>query len=171
MGDRALEIALPSSRAEAIAVGSKKYFSPKPCPRGHISPRWVNAGCCECSYVSCRKWQIEDKQRANESSKASHAKNREIHRRANRNYRGRHKGRINYNTAMRYAAKRERTPPWADKEDIRRIYENCPPGMHVDHIVPLMGDVVSGLHVSWNLQYLTPEENAIKSNKWSTDQM
>jgi 5-methylcytosine-specific restriction endonuclease McrA len=48
---------------------------------------------------------------------------------------------------------------------IREFYKKCPLDMVVDHIIPLQGKKVSGLHVSWNLQYLTWSDNARKSNK------
>lgn len=60
----------------------------------------------------------------------------------------------------------QRTPAWADLEEIKRIYRECPEGMVVDHIVPLRGKTVSGLHVHTNLQYLTREENGKKGNKY-----
>jgi 5-methylcytosine-specific restriction endonuclease McrA len=61
---------------------------------------------------------------------------------------------------------RQATPPWASMADIRAVYEGCPKGHHVDHIIPIKGDGVSGLHVPWNLQYLTPRENIVKGNTY-----
>ncbi len=55
--------------------------------------------------------------------------------------------------------------PW-ESEDIDELYSRCPPGHHVDHIIPLNGVLVTGLHVLNNLQYLPEEENRAKSNKF-----
>lgn len=68
--------------------------------------------------------------------------------------------------ATRKANKQLRTPKWANLDKIKEIYKNCPDGMHVDHIVPINGTFVSGLHVENNLQYLTAEENIKKNNKF-----
>ena len=57
------------------------------------------------------------------------------------------------------------TPLWAEKQAIKAFYKACPPGMEVDHIIPLRGRNVSGLHVLSNLQYLTPSENSRKGNR------
>lgn len=71
--------------------------------------------------------------------------------------------------AIKYRTRRElATPPWANLEIIARIYD-CAEEDHVDHIVPLQGDMVCGLHVENNLQYLSVEENLRKSNKFVTD--
>jgi hypothetical protein len=70
---------------------------------------------------------------------------------------------------FRKKAVRRAMPPWLGPvhiEQIRVIYaESIARGLHVDHIVPLQGKTVSGLHVPWNLQLLTREENRQKSNK------
>ena len=60
---------------------------------------------------------------------------------------------------------RTATPAWADRKAIRAIYERCPSTHHVDHIIPLKGKTVSGLHVETNLQYLPAVENLKKHNR------
>lgn len=60
---------------------------------------------------------------------------------------------------------RQATPKWADLEKLKEIYANCPEGFHVDHYYPLQGEMVCGLHVPENLQYLMASENISKSNK------
>lgn len=86
---------------------------------------------------------------------------------------------LNENRGLIYAhhnARRERmarqTPPWADMKAIRKVYIQCAKltlatGMehHVDHVIPIKGRTVSGLHVQGNLQVLPGPENRKKSNK------
>lgn len=68
--------------------------------------------------------------------------------------------------AKRRAKKLNATPAWGELELIKEFYKNKPEGSHVDHIIPLQGEKVCGLHVLGNLQYLTAEENLSKSNKF-----
>jgi hypothetical protein len=69
-------------------------------------------------------------------------------------------------TAKYRASQLKATPKFANLKKIKEIYKNCPKGYTVDHIVPLQGKVVCGLHVEWNLQYLTKSENSSKSNRF-----
>lgn len=75
------------------------------------------------------------------------------------------------------AARRARvikaTPPWANQEAIFAFYEKAKrhtveTGVphHVDHIIPLRGKNVCGLHVETNLQILTGSENSRKGNRF-----
>ena len=69
------------------------------------------------------------------------------------------------NGAAKRASKRMAVPKWVDRSMLATIYANCPSGYDVDHIVPLKGANVCGLHVPWNLQYLPRIENQRKRNK------
>lgn len=60
---------------------------------------------------------------------------------------------------------KQATPKWTNVKAIQQFYFNCPKGYHVDHIVPLNGRLVSGLHIINNLQYLPAIDNLKKSNK------
>lgn len=78
--------------------------------------------------------------------------------------------------AKRRAAQLNATPPWADLNAIQAFYTEAArltkeTGIRheVDHIVPLQGDQVCGLHHEGNLQILTRSENARKRNKFTRD--
>jgi len=66
---------------------------------------------------------------------------------------------------------KQATPSWVNMQAIKRIYKKAAEisqetGVqhHVDHIVPLQADGVRGLHVPWNLQIITAEQNLAKGN-------
>lgn len=85
---------------------------------------------------------------------------------ANADYYKRNPERKRKDSANRRCSKIQRTPKWANIDKIKEIYLNVPPGHDVDHIVPLNGKNVSGLHVDYNLQYLLSSKNRSKGNKY-----
>ena len=74
-----------------------------------------------------------------------------------------------YKKALRRSRKRLATPEWSDLETIKEIYINCPINMTVDHIIPITSPLVCGLHVSWNMEYLSRSDNSKKGNKLLLD--
>jgi len=76
------------------------------------------------------------------------------------------RGYARYHSRLREIAEIRQRPKWANLKKIMEIYVNRPEGYHVDHIIPLRGKTVSGLHVESNLQYLPALENMKKHNKF-----
>lgn len=67
---------------------------------------------------------------------------------------------------------KQQTPSWADLGAIKDVYlsaqelgEKFNMNYHVDHIIPLRGENVCGLHVENNLQLLEGSLNVRKSNQ------
>lgn len=210
MGTRQLALTMPSTRAEALALGALRYDGGRPCKYGHVVGRYANSSkCCQCTVERVTRWQRENREwmrtinanryRKNRDEIIANAKrwvrenpekrrticarwvreNPEKRRAACAKYRIENQDTERARAAkwarenpdkkraqcMNYIARKlMRTPVWADMSEIALVYKRCPTGMHVDHIVPLRGKMVSGLHVPHNLQYLPAIENVRKSN-------
>ena len=184
----------PTTREEAKRTKAKYYFTGKPCSRGHIALRKTKGCCVDCMKED---WATDNERRKalpkSEAAKASgkryYERNKEaVKARASSRplekqceYRNKHRRenpenyRILANTRRRRY--RQATPTWLTQEqrnDIKQLYIEARKltkltgvKYEVDHIVPLINDDVCGLHVPWNLQVLTKDENLRKSNKIS----
>lgn len=89
-----------------------------------------------------------------------------------RAYKRSQKHKENARGAKRRAWKLQATPAWANEKAMLRMYKEAQAmtiktGVkhHVDHIVPLISNLVCGLHVECNLQILTQAENLSKGNR------
>jgi hypothetical protein len=119
----------------------------------------------QCKRVTNQRWK-----------KANKDKTRDYDRELLNQWRKDHPEKAAEHALTRRARKLNATPAWLSAEDRLKIAEICnlreqlelQTGLkyHVDHIVPLQGKDVCGLHVPWNLQILTAEENCSKKNNF-----
>ena len=135
-----------------------------------------------------RKHHSDNKEKANKLSREYYWKNREACLENKKRYHEENREKIllkmrkwgkdnpdkkNANNNKRRAKKLNATPKWADTWKIdqyyvmaRKLTESTDIKFVVDHIIPLQGKLVSGLHVENNLQVITEHENAVKHNKF-----
>lgn len=172
-----------TSRKDAKKQGLKFYFTGKPCKHNHVEKRYTRDGSCFICREQHNKSQV---MRAHQRKKYKEniEKEQERSRQYRKNnpkysikYKEKNRDKVNANHAKRKAAKLQRTPAWADQQKIRyhyslaKYFEFITLGIkyHVDHIVPLQGENVCGLHVPENLQVLRFDQNCSKNNKWNWD--
>ena len=110
-----------------------------------------------------------NKEKINVHNKEYREKNKEKVKIHAKKYRENNRGIFRAIQAKRRARILQATPAWANLQQIKNIYTQCPNGYHVDHVVPLRGKNVCGFHVENNLQYLKPRENVQKGNKYNND--
>lgn len=182
----------PKTRKEAVLTGAKFYFTGEPCVRGHVALRKTKGSCVECVRED---WAVDNERRKGKpkteaaiaAGRRYYEKNREAviarasarpaeEKRRNRaEYKGRNVDVVRADTSVRKRRHREATPKWLTKKErlqmrdlyvqARKMTELTRERYVVDHIVPLRGESVCGLHVPWNLRVITQDDNLKKSNK------
>ena len=130
-----------------------------------------------------KKWNSENKEKMLEAAKKHYEKikDSEEFKKLNslkmREWARKNPDKVLEQSARKRATKLKRVPCWltdTDFKEIKQIYLNAKEQSdkegkkyHVDHIIPLRGKYVSGLHVPSNLRILLAEENLVKSNKFN----
>lgn len=129
--------------------------------------------CNNCLRQQHQVWSNQNKEKLRVKHKEYYYKNKEKRLESNKKYislnREKHNLLKRKHTNKRRALLLKRLPLWANLSSISDFYSNCPKGYHVDHIIPLQGDNVSGLHVENNLQYLPATENLSKGNRYNVE--
>lgn len=117
-------------------------------------------------------YRQENNDKHNEYSKKYYSLNQAKVRQRHKNHYELNKPMFRQKTMLRYAKKTQQTPNWLNKAHIAEIegfYVFCQifKGFEVDHIVPINGKKVSGMHVPWNLQAITAKQNRAKGNSFN----
>lgn len=162
------------AKSEAIrAYARGRYWSDPAKFRAQVAARKE----ANPEAVACEKRGEYHRNRAQYVERATRWRfgNPDKAREIGRDWVARHPDRAYGYTVRRRMAKMQRTPPWltqAHRDEMARVYRESRrlakvSGIphNVDHIVPLRGEKVSGLHVPWNLQILTARQNRLKSNR------
>ena len=147
--------------------------------------------CKECARDRSRSWNLENKSRKAETNRKHYLENREsyLDRVKKSTWAKDNKERIRELSKIRYNSnngasrvayyrnkRRNATPSWltfCQKKEMENFYWLAK-DLHlvtgefydVDHIVPINGKDICGLHVPWNLQILPKDLNISKSNKF-----
>lgn len=121
------------------------------------------------------RWRDNNLEKAIAINKKSRIKHKKKRNAETKQWQKNNPDKCNANNAKRHAAKLKRTPPWLEDKHWDKITEFymlakelqwlSEDRLWVDHIVPLQGENVSGLHVPWNLQILPRKMNISKGNR------
>lgn len=167
-------------RSEAKALGLTHYFTGIACKHGHIDRRRVNdRNCAGCDKLHRKIYETNHYKKYRNKKRASYQRNKEKHLAQKKLYRQANKAKVNALAKAYKVRKKNRVPKWVDKDHmwlIKEVYELAQTRTkhfgfpwHVDHIIPLQGELVSGLHVIENLQVIPGIENIKKKNKFEID--
>ena len=129
----------------------------------------VSWSCKKCRHEDGSKYYFDNKSRINSYKQLPEEKSRQ------RKWRQANQHVKNFHAASWRAQRKLATPKWLNKDQVQQmknLYKEARSlskitniQHHVDHILPLNNEMLSGLHVPWNLQILIYRDNIQKSNK------
>lgn len=133
----------------------------------------------EKKRASDKAWYYNNKNKQFPIKRKLSESGRKKHNERNKRYANKNKPALAAKTAKYRCSKLKATPKWLTEFDldyIKHIYMQSfmlqkldGINRNVDHIVPLQGVDVCGLHVPWNLQIMNSYDNKVKSNKFKID--
>ena len=133
----------------------------------------------EKSRERVKRWRLNNLERVRAAGRALRERNIEACKKSMAKWQAANRHIVVYHMSKRRAAKLNASPKWLSPSDLEAIKEfykmakikTAETGIkhNVDHIVPLQGKTVSGLHVPWNLQVIPAKENFSKNNKLLDD--
>lgn len=134
----------------------------------------VRGSCKECDNKKKKEYRASNKDKIQKQKKEDYLFNQELYLAQKKLYRQANKGKIAALNARRKKHVKQRTPAWSDMTKVKSYYNVCAffnevngyVKYHVDHIIPMQGDIVSGLHVHTNLQIMPWRDNVAKKNKF-----
>lgn len=161
---------LPKTAETVLKLGRGYFFPGTPCKWGHVSA-WYLYICKGIIIRRCTECQRKHQSVLN----ALLAEDLEIQAQKSRNtaaYRKKYPWKVNEYKQRRQLHIKQATPGWACRETILSIYRQAheltlKTGVlySVDHIIPLKGKLVCGLHVEQNLRVIPMADNRVKGNK------
>lgn len=131
--------------------------------------------CKECTKQKNIEWKQANKDKVAFYDKVWQQFNKDKKSKNYKNWQVNNRAKVNSYNSYRRALELQATPKWLTVS--QKLLMECKYSLavmfskysteqhHVDHIVPLNGKTVCGLHVPWNLRVIPAKENLRKSNK------
>lgn len=184
------------SKQDAKDLGLKKFFTGLECSKGHVAERYVASRMCVICASSHNtaegRKELAKEYRANNQEKVKKYRESKIDDRKDwlannkdrlslykKTFRQRHPDKVMASNAKRRSTKQMRDAGWdVEFTDFvaTEAYHLC--GLrrdvtgyawHVDHVIPLNGKRVSGLHVWNNLAVIPASQNMSKGNRYTME--
>jgi 5-methylcytosine-specific restriction endonuclease McrA len=183
-----LENLLPSKRADALKIGSVRYFTGKPCPHGHVAERYAkDGGCVDCTLLKYRDWARKNPDKKRSAGRGSYAARPEYYRRKARIWARKNRKKQAPRITKWRSENRDKTRRYGHNYRARKVSApgSCSPEQaaairklqrdrcaycriklngdgHLDHIVPLSK---GGANFPRNLQWLCGPCNSSKQDR------